>query len=49
MTEDNGMVTLNIYNNPPPRLADETSDNVNDTAQNLNLNTDKPQKKTKVL
>ena len=47
MTEDNGMVTLNIYNNPPPRLADETSDNVNDTAQNLNLNTDKPQKKKK--
>jgi hypothetical protein len=35
MAENNDMVTLNIYNQPPPQLA-------NEKAQDLNLNTDKP-------
>ena len=35
MADNNDMVTLNIYNQPPPQLA-------NETAQDLNLNTDKP-------
>ena len=43
MTDDNGMVTLNIYNNPPPQTADNSSANFNQTDQNFNLNTDKPQ------
>ncbi len=42
MTDNNGMVTLNIYDNPPPQLADETSAKINQTDQDLNLNTDKP-------
>ena len=47
MADDNGMVTLNIYNQPPPQLADETSENINQTGQNINLNTDKPQQNFK--
>ena len=43
MAEDNGMVTLNIYNNPPPQNADNSSADFNQTNQNFNLNTDKPQ------
>ena len=37
MTDDNGMVTLNIYNQPPPQLADETSSKINETGQGFNL------------
>ena len=40
--EDNGMVTLNIYNKPPQ--LDDTELNFNQTEQNLNLKTDRPQK-----
>ena len=47
MSDDNGMVTLNIYNQPPPQLADETSAKVNETNQGLNLNTDRPQQNLK--
>ena len=47
MTDDNGMVTLNIYNQPPPQLADQTSENINQTGQGLNLNTDRPQQNFK--
>ena len=43
MADDNGMVTLNIYNNPPPQTADNSSADFNQTEQNFNLNTDKPQ------
>ena len=43
MADDNGMVTLNIYNNPPPQNADNSSANFNQTNQDFNLNTDKPQ------
>ena len=39
--EDNGMVTLNIYNKPPQ--LDDTGTNFNQTEQNLNLKTDRPQ------
>ena len=47
MTDDNGMVTLNIYNQPPPQLADETSEDINQTGQGLNLKTDRPQQNLK--
>jgi len=47
MTDDNGMVTLNIYNQPPPQLADEASEDINQTGQGLNLNTDRPQQNMK--
>jgi len=47
MTDDNGMVTLNIYNQPPPQLADETSSKINETGQGFNLNTDKPHQNMK--
>jgi len=43
MTDDNGMVTLNIYNQPPPQLANDTSEDINQTNQGLNFNTDRPQ------
>jgi hypothetical protein len=43
MADENGMVTLNIYNNPPPQTVDNSSTDFNQTAQNFNLNTDKPQ------
>ena len=43
MTDDNGMVTLNIYNNPPPQNPDNSSDNFNQTEQDFYSNTDKPQ------
>ena len=39
--EDKSMVTLNIYNKPPQ--LDDTGTNFNQTEQNLNLRTDKPQ------
>lgn len=42
MANNNDMVTLNIYDNPPPQLADETSAKINETNQDFNLNTDKP-------
>jgi hypothetical protein len=47
MADDNGMVTLNIYNQPPPQLADETSAKINETGQDFNLNTDKPKQNLK--
>ena len=47
MTDDNGMVTLNIYNQPPPQLADETTEDINQTGQGLNLKTDRPQQNLK--
>jgi hypothetical protein len=40
MTNNNDMVTLNIYNSPP-QLADTSNGNINET--DYNLNTDKPQ------
>ena len=40
--EDKSMVTLNIYNKPPQ--LDDTGTNFNQTEQNLNLKTDRPQK-----
>ena len=43
MSDDNGMVTLNIYNNPPIQSVNETTSKINQTEQDLNLNTDKPQ------
>ena len=45
MTDNNDMVTLNIYNNPPPQLADETAAQINQTDQDYNLNTEKPRQK----
>ena len=47
MSDDNGMVTLNIYNQPPPQLADETTEDINQTGQGLNLKTDRPQQNLK--
>jgi hypothetical protein len=47
MTDDNGMVTLNIYNQPPQQLADETTEDINQTGQGLNLKTDRPQQNLK--
>lgn len=38
----NDMATLNIYNKPPPQIANETEDISNQTDQNLNFNTDRP-------
>ena len=43
MANNNDMITLNIYNQPPPKSVDETGMNINQTEQDLNLNTDKPQ------
>ena len=37
---NNDMVTLNIYNQPSPKLANETEVNMNETGQNFN--TDRP-------
>ena len=44
MANNNDMITLNIYNQPPPNPADETSEDLNQTEpdQNPNLNTEKP-------
>lgn len=44
MENNNDMITLNIYNQPPPNPADETSDDMdqNQTSPDLNLNTAKP-------
>ena len=44
MADNNDMITLNIYNQPPPNPADETSDdmNQNQTKPDLNLNTGGP-------
>ena len=47
MADDNGMVTLNIYNQPPLQLADETSAKISETGQGFNLNTDKPKQNLK--
>ena len=38
---DNDMVTLNIYDRPP-HIGDDTGTNINETQQDLNLNTEKP-------
>ena len=38
---DNDMVTLNIYDRPP-QIGDDTGTNINETDQDLNLNTEKP-------
>ena len=38
---DNDMVTLNIYDHPP-HIRDDTRTNINETDQDLNLNTEKP-------
>ena len=43
MTDDNDIVSSNIYDEPPPKLANETSAYFNETGKNLNLNTDRPQ------
>ena len=44
MANNNDMLTLNIYNQPPPNPVDETSDNMNQTQpdQIHDLNTEKP-------
>ena len=44
MANNNDMITLNIYNQPPPNPADETSDDMNQTQpdQIPDLNTEKP-------
>ena len=48
MSDDNGMITLNIYNKPP-QFTDETEQNINQSEQNnFNLNTDKPYIKPKL-
>ena len=45
MSVDNGMIALNIYNKPPAQEANETTTKINQTEQNLNLNTERPQQK----
>ena len=44
MANNNDMITLNIYNQPPPRSVEETAMNFNQTDQDINLNIDKPGK-----
>ena len=43
MTDDNDIVSSNIYDEPPPKLANETSTSFNEIGKGLNLNTDRPQ------
>ena len=47
MADNNEVVTLNIYNQSPPQLADETSENINQHDQGLNLNIDRQQQNFK--
>ena len=49
MANNNDMIILNIYNQPPPASVDDTTANINQTAQNLNLNTDKPASNNQVF
>ena len=43
MANNNDMIILNIYNQPPPKSVDETGMNINQTKQDLKLNTNKHQ------
>lgn len=44
MASNDDMITLNIYNKPPPKSVDETGLNFNQSYPDMNLNIDKPGK-----